>query len=40
MVTSPEVIISADSHVFEPVDLWEKRIDRRFRDRGPRFGPN
>ncbi len=30
-------IISADSHVFEPVDLWEKRLDRKFRERGPRF---
>jgi predicted TIM-barrel fold metal-dependent hydrolase len=37
MVTPPEVIISADSHVFEPVDLWDKRIDKRFKDRGPRF---
>ena len=31
------IVISADSHVFEPVDLWEKRIDRKFRERGPRF---
>ena len=30
-------IISADSHVFEPVDLWEKRLDRKFRENGPRF---
>jgi hypothetical protein len=30
-------IISADSHVFEPVNLWEKRIDEKFRERGPRF---
>jgi len=30
-------IISADSHVFEPVDLWEKRLDRNYRERGPRF---
>ena len=30
-------IISADSHVFEPVNLWETRIDRKFRERGPRF---
>jgi len=30
-------IISADSHVFEPVDLWDKRLDRKFRERGPRF---
>jgi predicted TIM-barrel fold metal-dependent hydrolase len=30
-------IISADSHVFEPVNLWESRIDKKFRERGPRF---
>ena len=30
-------ILSADSHVFEPVDLWEKRLDRKFRENGPRF---
>ncbi len=32
-----DIIISADSHVFEPIDLWEKRIDKRFRERGPRY---
>ncbi len=30
-------IISSDSHVIEPEDLWEKRIDKRFRDRAPRL---
>lgn len=30
-------IISADSHVTEPMDLWETRIDKRFRDRAPRY---
>jgi len=30
-------VISADSHVFEPVDLWEKRMDRKYRENGPRF---
>jgi predicted TIM-barrel fold metal-dependent hydrolase len=30
-------IISADSHVFEPVNLWESRLDKKFRERGPRF---
>ena len=33
-------IISADSHVFEPVNLWETRLDRKFRERGPRFVPD
>lgn len=31
------IIISADSHVFEPVNLWETRIDKKYRERGPRF---
>ena len=29
-------VISADSHVFEPGDLWQTRVDRAFRDRAPR----
>lgn len=32
-----ESIISSDSHVFEPPDLWTKRIDKPFRDRAPRL---
>src|SRR5579872_425984 len=31
------LVLSSDSHVFEPPDLWETRIDRRFRDRAPRI---
>ena len=27
--------ISADSHVVEPADLWQSRLDARFRDRAP-----
>src|SRR5690348_17854581 len=34
---APAVILSSDSHVFEPPDLWMKRIDRGFRDRAPRI---
>src|SRR5262249_49089771 len=30
------VIISADSHMTEPPDLWVERIDKRFRDVAPR----
>jgi predicted TIM-barrel fold metal-dependent hydrolase len=30
-------ILSSDSHVFEPPDLWQTRIDRAFRDRAPRI---
>src|SRR5436305_5908383 len=31
------VVLSSDSHVFEPPDLWMKRIDAAFRDRAPRI---
>jgi predicted TIM-barrel fold metal-dependent hydrolase len=30
-------LISSDSHIIEPPDLWEARIDRKFRDRAPRL---
>ena len=33
----PPVILSSDSHVFEPPDLWQTRIDASFRDRAPRI---
>jgi predicted TIM-barrel fold metal-dependent hydrolase len=33
----PAVILSSDSHVFEPPDLWTKRIDAAFRGRAPRM---
>ncbi len=33
-------IISADSHVVEPADLWEERLDRKFRDRAPKIVRN
>ena len=32
-----EYILSSDSHVFEPPNLWTARIDRAFRDRAPRI---
>ena len=32
-------VISSDSHVFEPADLWTTRIESRFRDRCPRIIP-
>ncbi len=31
------LVISSDSHVFEPPDLWAERIDAEFRDRAPRM---
>ncbi len=30
-------IVSADMHILEPPDLWEKRIDAEFAERGPRL---
>ncbi len=33
----PALILSSDSHVFEPPDLWMSRIDRAFRERAPRM---
>jgi predicted TIM-barrel fold metal-dependent hydrolase len=36
----PDVVISADSHVMEPADLWTSRLDARLRDRAPRVLPN
>jgi predicted TIM-barrel fold metal-dependent hydrolase len=29
--------VSADGHVTEPADLWTTRLDKRFRERGPRI---
>ena len=29
-------LISSDSHVSEPPDLWVERIDTKYRDRAPR----
>lgn len=33
-------IVSADSHVLEPPDLWVTRIDNEFREKAPRFITN
>ncbi len=33
----PALILSSDSHVFEPPDLWSTRIDTAFRERAPRI---
>jgi hypothetical protein len=32
----PQRILSADSHVIEPADVWTSRIEKRFLDRAPR----
>src|SRR5438552_17271810 len=31
------LVLSPDSHVFEPPDLWQTRIDAALRDRAPRI---
>ncbi len=31
------LVLSSDSHVLEPPDLWQTRTDARFRDRAPRI---
>jgi predicted TIM-barrel fold metal-dependent hydrolase len=33
----PALVLSSDSHVFEPPDLWTTRIDPAFRHRAPRM---
>jgi predicted TIM-barrel fold metal-dependent hydrolase len=34
------VIVSADSHVMEPVDLWKKGVPERYREAAPVFAPH
>ncbi|HSF34152.1 MAG TPA: amidohydrolase family protein [Candidatus Tectomicrobia bacterium] len=34
---STYTLISSDSHIIEPADLWETRLDRQFRERGPQL---
>src|SRR5215470_13035587 len=33
-------LISADSHVSEPTDLWVERVEKKYRDRAPRLMTN
>jgi predicted TIM-barrel fold metal-dependent hydrolase len=35
--TQPEIRLSADSHVSEPPDLWEREMPAKFKDRALRF---
>jgi predicted TIM-barrel fold metal-dependent hydrolase len=37
MAMEPALVLSSDSHVFEPPDLWSTRIDAAFRHRAPRM---
>src|SRR5215472_15363931 len=34
------IVIDADGHVCEPVDLWERNLPPSMRDRGPRVREN
>jgi predicted TIM-barrel fold metal-dependent hydrolase len=36
MLSKPAFVVSADSHVTEPADLWVERLDRKYRDNAPR----
>jgi uncharacterized protein len=36
-MTLPFRLVSADSHIAEPPDLWLSRLDRRYRERAPRM---
>lgn len=36
----PSRIVSADSHMLEPPDLWTTRLDRKFRDHAPHVEDN
>ena len=35
-----QVVISADSHVMEPADLWTGRLDKTWRDQAPQVRKN
>ena len=37
LLVPDSLILSSDSHVFEPPDLWTQRIDKAFRSRAPRM---
>jgi predicted TIM-barrel fold metal-dependent hydrolase len=37
---APHGVVSADSHVTEPADLWKERLDRSLRDRAPHVTKN
>src|SRR5262245_750151 len=38
-VTANEILVSADSHIMEPPDLWEKKLPAALKDKIPQFGP-
>ena len=38
-VLADERIVSADSHIMEPVDLWDKNLTPSLKDKYPKFPP-
>ena len=40
MAIASDLIISSDSHVMEPVDLWKKGVAEKYRDAAPLFPPH
>jgi predicted TIM-barrel fold metal-dependent hydrolase len=36
LVADKMYLVSADAHIVEPPELWEQRLDKRFRDRAPK----
>jgi len=38
-ILATEAIVSSDSHIMEPPDLWEKRLPAALADKLPKFGP-
>jgi predicted TIM-barrel fold metal-dependent hydrolase len=37
--TAKEILISSDSHIMEPPDLWESRFPNALKERAPKFPP-
>ena len=40
MAIASDLIISSDSHVMEPVDLWQKGVPEKYREIAPVFPPH
>ena len=40
MALASDLIISSDSHVMEPVDLWKKGVPEKYREVAPLFPPH
>ena len=40
MAIASDLIISSDSHVMEPVDLWKNGVPEKYREAAPLFPPH